>query len=71
MFNRLNAVPGVESVALTSDQPVGANGDTDWLRFEAHPYNGEHNEVAGARCDAGLFPDAEGKAGARTDIYSG
>jgi predicted permease len=23
---------------------VGYNGDTDWLRFEGHPYNGEHNE---------------------------
>jgi predicted permease len=23
---------------------VGSNGDTDWLRFEGHPYNGEHNE---------------------------
>ena len=44
IFNRLNAVPGVESAALTSDQPVGYNGDTDWLRFEGHPYNGEHNE---------------------------
>lgn len=44
IFDRLNAVPGVESAALTSDGPVGFNGDTDWLRFEGHPYNGEHNE---------------------------
>ena len=44
IFNRLNAVPGVESAALTSDGVVGSNGDTDWLRFEGHPYNGEHNE---------------------------
>jgi macrolide transport system ATP-binding/permease protein len=44
IVDRLNAVPGVESAALTSDQPVGFNGDTDWLRFEGHPYNGEHNE---------------------------
>jgi predicted permease len=38
-------VPGVASAALTSDAPVGFNGDTDWLRFEGHPYNGEHNEA--------------------------
>src|SRR6202012_4386499 len=44
IVDRLNAVPGVESGGLTSDQPVGFNGDTDWLRFEGHPYNGEHNE---------------------------
>jgi predicted permease len=42
---RLNQVPGVASAALTSDAPVGFNGDTDWLRFEGHPYNGEHNEA--------------------------
>lgn len=44
LVDRLNMVPGVESAALTSDEPVGYNGDTDWLRFEGHPYNGEHNE---------------------------
>jgi macrolide transport system ATP-binding/permease protein len=44
IVDRLNAVPGVESAGLTSDEPVGYNGDTDWLRFEGHPYNGEHNE---------------------------
>jgi macrolide transport system ATP-binding/permease protein len=41
---RLNQVPGIESAGLTSDAPVSFNGDTDWLRFEGHPYNGEHNE---------------------------
>ncbi len=44
LVDRLDVVPGVESAALTSDEPVGSNGDTDWLRFEGHPYNGEHNE---------------------------
>ncbi|HEX6495141.1 MAG TPA: ABC transporter permease [Acidobacteriaceae bacterium] len=44
IVDRLNALPGVESAALTSDGPVGFNGNTDWLRFEGHPYNGEHNE---------------------------
>ena len=44
LIDRLSRMPGVESVALTSDEPVGSNGDTDWLRFEGHPYNGEHNE---------------------------
>ena len=44
LIDRLSRMPGVESVALTSDEPVGYNGDTDWLRFEGRPYNGEHNE---------------------------
>jgi predicted permease len=44
LVDRLSRMPGVESVALTSDEPVGYNGNTDWLRFEGHPYNGEHNE---------------------------
>jgi predicted permease len=55
IFNRLNAVPGVESAALTSDQPVGSNGDTDWLRFEGHPYNGEHNESLERDVTPGYF----------------
>jgi macrolide transport system ATP-binding/permease protein len=44
LVDRLNGVPGVASAALTSVGPVGFNGNTDWLRFEGLPYNGEHNE---------------------------
>jgi predicted permease len=44
LVDRLNGVPGVASAVLTSVGPVGFNGNTDWLRFEGLPYNGEHNE---------------------------
>jgi len=38
-------IPGVESVGLASQMPVTFNGNTNWVRFEGLPYNGEHNEV--------------------------
>ncbi len=42
---RLGALPGVESVGLTSDLPVQCNCDTDWIRIPGKPFHGEHNEV--------------------------
>lgn len=42
---RVAALPGVQSVALTSTPPLSFNGNTDWIRFVGRPYNGEHNEV--------------------------
>jgi macrolide transport system ATP-binding/permease protein len=42
---RLMALPGVESVGITSDLPIQCNCDTDWLRFAGKPFHGEHNEV--------------------------
>jgi macrolide transport system ATP-binding/permease protein len=42
---RLGALPGVQSVALTSDVPVQCFCDTDWIRIVGKPFNGEHNEV--------------------------
>lgn len=45
MLQRLGALPGVLSVAITSDQPVQCFCDTDWIRIEGKPFNGEHNEV--------------------------
>lgn len=42
---RLSALPGVQSVGLTTDLPVQCNCDTDWIRFEGKPFHGEHNEV--------------------------
>ena len=61
LFDRLNAVPGVQSAALTSDEPVGYNGDTDWLRFEGHPYNGEHNESLERDVSPGYFKTVQAK----------
>lgn len=42
---RLGALPGVLSVGITSDPPVGCFCDTDWIRIQGKPFNGEHNEV--------------------------
>lgn len=45
IHRRLMALPGVESVGLTSDPPVQCNCDTDWIRIAGHAFHGEHNEV--------------------------
>ena len=42
---RLGAVPGVQSVGITSMLPVQCNCNTDWIRVVGKPYHGEHNEV--------------------------
>lgn len=42
---RLSALPGVQSVGLTSDLPAQCLCDTDWIRIVGKPFNGEHNEV--------------------------
>jgi macrolide transport system ATP-binding/permease protein len=39
------ALPGVQSVGLTSVLPVSFNGNTTWIRLADRPYHGEHNEV--------------------------
>ena len=39
------ALPGVQSVALTSLLPVTYNGNTTWMRIVGRPFHGEHNEV--------------------------
>jgi len=45
IVQRVGALPGVQSVGLTSVPPMSFNGNTDWIRFVGRPYNGEHNEV--------------------------
>jgi macrolide transport system ATP-binding/permease protein len=45
IIRRVSALPGVESVGITSDLPVQCNCDTDWIRIVGKPFNGEHNEV--------------------------
>lgn len=43
--SRISALPGVQSVGLTTDLPLNCNCDTDWIRIEGKPFHGEHNEV--------------------------
>ncbi len=45
IIRRLSALPGVQSVGITSDLPVQCNCDTDWIRIIGKPFHGEHNEV--------------------------
>ena len=42
---RLSALPGVQSVGITSDLPAQCLCDTDWIRIVGKPFHGEHNEV--------------------------
>jgi predicted permease len=52
---RLGALPGVQSVGITSDLPVQCNCDTDWIRIPGKPFHGEHNEVNEREVDATYF----------------
>lgn len=42
---RLRALPGAESVAITDTLPVNCFCNTDWIRIAGKPFHGEHNEV--------------------------
>jgi predicted permease len=45
LISRIQQVPGVTSVGITSIPPVSGNGNTDWIRIVGKPYHGEHNEA--------------------------
>ena len=55
VVRRLSALPGVESVGITSDLPVQCNCDTDWIRIVGKPFHGEHNEVDERDVTPGYF----------------
>ena len=42
---KIEAIPGVQSAALTTLRPASFNGNTDWIRFVGKPYDGKHIEV--------------------------
>jgi macrolide transport system ATP-binding/permease protein len=45
ILEKVSAMPGVQSAAVTSDLPLNCNCDTDWIRIPGKPFHGEHNEV--------------------------
>jgi predicted permease len=45
IVRQVSALPGVQSVGITSDLPVQCNCDTDWIRIVGKPFHGEHNDV--------------------------
>jgi hypothetical protein len=51
---RISALPGVQSVALTSRLPI-RGGNTRWIRVQGRPYGGEHNEVVERQVSANYF----------------
>ncbi|MGA8743291.1 MAG: FtsX-like permease family protein, partial [Terracidiphilus sp.] len=53
---RLSALPGVESVGITTDLPVQCLCDTDWIRIVGKPFHGEHNEVDERDVSPGYLP---------------
>jgi len=53
---RLSALPGVQSVGITTDLPVQCNCNTDWIRFVGKPFHGEHNEVNQRDVTASYLP---------------
>ncbi|HWG21881.1 MAG TPA: ABC transporter permease [Terracidiphilus sp.] len=53
---RASALPGVESVGITTDLPVQCNCDTDWIRIVDKPFHGEHNEVNQRDVSPGYLP---------------
>lgn len=55
VVNRISALPGVQSVAITTILPVTFNGNTVWLRFHDRPFDGEHNEVNQRIVSSGYF----------------
>ncbi|HEY3928793.1 MAG TPA: ABC transporter permease [Candidatus Koribacter sp.] len=55
VMQQVNALPGVESAAITSVLPVSYNGNTTWFRIVGRPYNGEHNEVLQRDVSANYF----------------
>jgi macrolide transport system ATP-binding/permease protein len=55
VIRRVSALPGVESVGITSDLPVQCNCDTDWIRIIGRPFHGEHNEVDERDVTPGYF----------------
>jgi predicted permease len=58
---RLSSLPGVQSVGITSDLPVGCNCDTDWIRIVGKPFHGEHNEVDERDVTPGYLPALKAK----------
>ena len=45
IVRQASALPGVQSVGITTDPPVRCNCNTDWIRIVGKPFHGEHNEV--------------------------
>jgi len=55
VVSRIESLPGVKSVGISSDLPVNGWGDTTWLRILGRPWHGEHNEMPERDVSSGYF----------------
>jgi macrolide transport system ATP-binding/permease protein len=55
VVSRVESLPGVKSVGISSDLPVNGWGDTTWLRVLGRPWHGEHNEMPERDVSSGYF----------------
>jgi predicted permease len=60
VMSRIASLPGVESVAVSTQLPV-RGGNTTWIRVVGHPYHGEHNEVGYRQVSPGYFTTLRAK----------
>jgi predicted permease len=61
IVRRLSALPGVQSVGITSSLPVQCNCNTDWIRIVGKPFHGEHNEVNQRDVSPGYLATLKGR----------
>jgi macrolide transport system ATP-binding/permease protein len=52
---QVSALPGVQSVGITTDLPVQCNCNTDWIRIVGKPFHGEHNDILERDVSPGYF----------------
>jgi predicted permease len=55
IIDKVSALPGVKSAAITTVLPVSGNGNTDWIRFVGRPYDGKHIEINDREVSPGYF----------------
>ncbi len=61
IISNVASLPGVQSVGISEVLPVSFNGNTTWIRFVGHPYNGEHNEVNERDVSSAFFTTLQAK----------
>ena len=55
VVNRIASLPGVQSVAVSSEFPITSWGNTTWFRVLGRPWHGEHNEAPERDISPGYF----------------
>jgi macrolide transport system ATP-binding/permease protein len=61
IVSRFSALPGVQSVGMSSNMPVECNCNTTWLRIPGHEWHGEHNDALEREVSASYFQTLKAK----------